>query len=84
MIRVGPNMLSIADKDMIKQVLVKEDMPKGDAYGRIESEIAKLFLLKWSHTPVAGFHQNLFDMTDKGEHKQRVSLKMASSRINFE
>ncbi|ORY97299.1 cytochrome P450 [Syncephalastrum racemosum] len=53
-IRVGPNMLSVSDKDMIKQVLVKEDMPKGDAYGRIEK-----------------FHQNLFDMTHKADHKQR-------------
>lgn len=40
--RLGPKYLSIADKDMLKQVIAKDDFPKGPAYDRIQSKCGKV------------------------------------------
>jgi hypothetical protein len=36
-VRIGPRSVSISDKDMIKQVLLQDDLPKGPAYSIFKS-----------------------------------------------
>lgn len=36
-VRIGPRSISIAGKDMIKQVLVNDDLPKGPIYSLFKS-----------------------------------------------
>lgn len=37
-VRTGPRSVSISDKDMIKQILVIDDLPKGPAYSLFRSK----------------------------------------------
>lgn len=37
-VRTGPQSISVADKDMIKQVLVHDDLPKGPIYENLRSK----------------------------------------------
>ncbi|KAI9005435.1 cytochrome P450, partial [Phycomyces nitens] len=36
-VRIGPNSVSVSDKDMIKQILITEDFEKGPSYTRFQS-----------------------------------------------
>ncbi|OAD00103.1 cytochrome P450 CYP5313 [Mucor lusitanicus CBS 277.49] len=36
-VRTGPTSISVADKDMIKQILVQDDLPKGPIYANLRS-----------------------------------------------
>jgi hypothetical protein len=38
-IRLGPNLVAVADKDMIKQVLVTDDFPKATIYEAFQSKL---------------------------------------------
>ena len=40
-VRVGPRHIVIADKDMLRQVLLKDDLPKGPLYERLNSSNRK-------------------------------------------
>ncbi|ORY97309.1 cytochrome P450 [Syncephalastrum racemosum] len=42
-VRIGPTGVSISDKDMLKQTLVKEDLPKGETYARLQRQNRNLF-----------------------------------------
>lgn len=35
-VRLGPKYISVSDKDMIKQILVKDDLMKGPNYGFLD------------------------------------------------
>ncbi|KAG1058231.1 hypothetical protein G6F42_028762 [Rhizopus arrhizus] len=37
-VRTGPKSISVADKNMIKQVLVHDDLPKGPIYAMLRSK----------------------------------------------
>lgn len=37
-VRLGPNRISVADKDMVQQVLMTDDFPKGPSYNRLQSK----------------------------------------------
>lgn len=37
-VRLGPNTVSVADKDMAKKVLITEDLPKGPIYKVFQSK----------------------------------------------
>lgn len=38
-IRLGPNLVAVADKDMIKQVLVTDDFPKATIYEAFQRKL---------------------------------------------
>ncbi|KAI8636080.1 cytochrome P450 [Parasitella parasitica] len=42
-VRTGPNSISVADKDMIKQVLIRDDLPKGPIYAMLRKSGETLF-----------------------------------------
>lgn len=39
-VRLGPKYISVSDKDMVKQILVKDDLMKGPNYGFLDSKSA--------------------------------------------
>ncbi|KAL1933626.1 hypothetical protein VTP01DRAFT_7716 [Rhizomucor pusillus] len=55
-VRLGPNYISVSDKDMLKQILVKDDLTKGPNYDLLAA---------------AGNTQTMFNTRDKVFHKQR-------------
>ncbi|KAJ8658815.1 hypothetical protein O0I10_005542 [Lichtheimia ornata] len=71
-VRVGPRHTLIADKDMLRQVLLKDDLPKGPLYDRLNS----------GNRDNAG---TVFSTTDKTFHKKRrrvVSPAFSTKYIN--
>ena len=38
-VRLGPNTIGVADKQMLRQILFKDDIPKGPAYKRLQRMI---------------------------------------------
>ncbi|CAG8452668.1 4522_t:CDS:10 [Paraglomus brasilianum] len=67
-IRIGPDIVLVNDKDIIKQIIVKEDWPKGDFY--------KIYR-------AAPHLQTLFSTTDKAFHKQRRRLLAPAFSIKY-
>lgn len=61
-VRVGPNMVSVADKDMIKEILFTKDYPKSNLYNGMN----------------LNGQTNIFTATDSGYHKHIVSLTTKS------
>ncbi|CAO0800979.1 unnamed protein product [Mucor circinelloides] len=66
-IRLGPDMVAVADKDMIKQVLVTDDFPKAAIY--------EVFQRKGAHT--------LFSTTDAVWHKKRRRVVSPAFSIKY-
>ncbi|KAG2203174.1 hypothetical protein INT46_008932 [Mucor plumbeus] len=66
-IRLGPNLVAVADKDMIKQVLVTDDFPKATIY--------EAFQKKGAHT--------LFSTTDSIWHKKRRRIVSPAFSIKY-
>ncbi|KAI9027671.1 cytochrome P450 [Phycomyces nitens] len=66
-VRIGPNEISVSDKDMLKQILVTEDLSKGHGYNRFQN----------------GGRANIFDTTDKIFHKQRRRLVSPAFSIKY-
>ncbi|KAL0087726.1 cytochrome P450 CYP5313 [Phycomyces blakesleeanus] len=66
-VRIGPTEISISDKDMLKQILVTEDLSKGLGYKRFQN----------------GGRANIFDTTDKGFHRQRRRLVSPAFSIKY-
>ncbi|KAI9499051.1 cytochrome P450 [Zychaea mexicana] len=54
-VRLGPNTIGVADKQMLRQILFKDDIPKGPAYKRLQRQGGG----------------TLFSTVDKIFHKQR-------------
>ncbi|KAI7905070.1 cytochrome P450 [Cokeromyces recurvatus] len=67
MVRIGPNTISIANKDLLKQVLVSDDLPKGPIYKILEGN---------------GKH-SLFSSTDPVWHKQRRKIVSPAFSIRY-
>ncbi|KAF1799833.1 cytochrome P450 CYP5313 [Mucor lusitanicus] len=66
-VRLGPTFVSIADKDMLKQILVTEDFPKAKIYDAFQK--------KGDHT--------LFSTTDAVWHKKRRRLVSPAFSIKY-
>lgn len=60
---MGPNAISTADKEMIRDVLVKKDLKKAPMYGLLASSQGQ---------------PTMFSARDKDFHKQRVRFKRDS------
>ncbi|CAG8470876.1 6455_t:CDS:10 [Paraglomus occultum] len=67
-VRIGPDMILVSDKDIIRQIVVKEDWPKGEFY--------KIFR-------VAPHLHTLFSTTDKAFHKERRRLLAPAFSIKY-
>lgn len=40
-VRLGPNYIAVADKDMLKQILVKDDLQKAPNYDNLAGKISQ-------------------------------------------
>lgn len=77
-VRLGPNYISVSDKDMLKQILVKDDLTKGPNYDLLagnkrDSNIKMRALTLIWYVTAAGNTQTMFNTRDKVFHKQRVT-----------
>ncbi|KAI8641354.1 cytochrome P450 [Parasitella parasitica] len=66
-IRLGPKLIAVADKEMIKQILVTDDFPKATIY--------EVFQKRGSHT--------LFSTTDSIWHKKRRRVVSPAFSIKY-
>ncbi|KAI8879798.1 cytochrome P450 [Backusella circina FSU 941] len=66
-VRLGPNMVSVSDKFMVKQVLVTDDLKKAPFYDGISMKAS----------------QNLFSTRDKDFHKQRRRIVSPAFSIKY-
>jgi hypothetical protein len=48
-VRIGPRSISVSDKNMIKEVLAIQDLPKGSLYSALKSKSPLLCLIYISH-----------------------------------
>ncbi|KAI8340558.1 cytochrome P450 [Chlamydoabsidia padenii] len=66
-VKANPTTIAISDKDLIKDILTKEDLPKGPAYGLLQED----------------GKQTLFDTRDKGFHKQRRRVVSPAFSVKY-
>lgn len=85
-VRLGPNRISVADKDMVQQVLMTDDFPKGPAYNRLQSKESTTYdcslyqiLIVWL-LGLGGV--SMLSTIDKTVHKQRVMMIHVGSCIS--
>ncbi|KAI7861163.1 cytochrome P450 [Circinella umbellata] len=66
-VRLGPNSVGVADKEMLRQILLKDDIPKGPAYKRLQRQGGG----------------TLFSTVDKSFHKQRRRVISPAFSIKY-
>ncbi|CDH57423.1 p450 monooxygenase [Lichtheimia corymbifera JMRC:FSU:9682] len=66
-VRLGPNRISVADKDMVQQVLMTDDFPKGPSYNRLQR--------------LGGV--SMLSTIDKAVHKQRRRIVSPAFSIKY-
>ncbi|KAI8144332.1 cytochrome P450 [Fennellomyces sp. T-0311] len=66
-VRTAPNSIVISNKNMLRQILYKDDIPKGPAYKRLQMQGGG----------------TLFSTTDKGFHKQRRRVVSPAFSIKY-
>ncbi|KAI9287121.1 cytochrome P450, partial [Umbelopsis sp. AD052] len=66
-VRIAQNKLSISDKDMIQQILVTDDLPKGHNYEAYQID----------------GHPTMFDTTDKTFHKSRRRIVSPAFSLRY-
>ncbi|KAI8144826.1 cytochrome P450 [Fennellomyces sp. T-0311] len=66
-VRLGPDTIAISDKDMLRQVLLKDDLPKGPRYERLGR------FGGWT----------LFSSVDKSFHKQRRRVVSPAFSVKY-
>ncbi|KAI8099826.1 cytochrome P450 [Halteromyces radiatus] len=66
-VKINPTTIAVSDKDWIKEILVKDDLPKGPAYSSLQDDDG----------------QTLFNTRDKVFHKQRRRIVSPAFAIKY-